>query len=69
MKTPRSHNRAESKAQTSISLRKELLDAAKEAADRDNRSLSNWLEILLKEKLEAESASPGKTEGPPGSRA
>ena len=49
---PRNHSRAEGKAQTSISLRRELLEAAKEAAEKDNRSLSNWLEILLKEKLD-----------------
>jgi hypothetical protein len=52
-KTTRHGVRADGKAQTSISLRRELLEAAKEAAEKDNRSLSNWLEILLKEKLEA----------------
>jgi hypothetical protein len=50
-KKTRSHARAAGKAQTSISLREDLLAAAKAAAEADNRSLSNWLEILLKEKL------------------
>jgi hypothetical protein len=49
----RSHARSEGKTQTSISLRVEILEAAKTAAAKDNRSLSNWLEILLKEKLES----------------
>ena len=45
--------RADGKTQTSISLRRELLEAAKKAAERDNRSLSNWLEELLRQKLDA----------------
>jgi hypothetical protein len=49
----RSHDRAAGKGQTSISLRQELLDAAKLAAEKENRSFSNWLEMLLKEKLES----------------
>jgi hypothetical protein len=60
---PRNHSRAEGKAQTSISLRRDLLEAAKEAAEQDNRSLSNWLEIILKEKLdEAKSSTSDQTE-------
>jgi hypothetical protein len=43
--------RADEKTQTSISLRGDLLAAAKKAAREDNRSLSNWLENLLSEKL------------------
>jgi hypothetical protein len=43
--------RAEGKTQTSISLRGDLLAAAKKAAGEENRSLSNWLEMLLSEKL------------------
>jgi hypothetical protein len=62
MKKERSHARSEGKTQTSISLRKEVLDAAKEAAAKDNRSLSNWLELLLKERLQSESSKSGSTE-------
>lgn len=43
--------RAEGKVQTSISLRKDLLEEAKRKAEAENRSLSNWLENLLVEKL------------------
>jgi hypothetical protein len=43
--------RADGKTQTSISLRGDLLAAAKKAAGEENRSLSNWLENLLSEKL------------------
>ncbi len=53
----RSHARSEGKTQTSISLRKEILEAAKTAAAKDNRSLSNWLEMLLKDKLQSSEAS------------
>lgn len=44
--------RAVGKTQTSISLRVDLLEQAREAAEADNRSFSNWLENLLQEKLE-----------------
>jgi hypothetical protein len=47
----RSHARAAGKTQTSVSLREDLLEVAKRAAEEDNRSFSNWLEILLMEKL------------------
>ena len=50
-KTTRHGVRAEGKTQTSISLRGDLLAAAKKAAGEENRSLSNWLEMLLSEKL------------------
>jgi len=53
----RSHARSEGKTQTSISLRKDILEAAKIAAEKDNRSLSNWLEILLRDKLQSSEAS------------
>lgn len=43
--------RADGKAQTSVSLREDLLEAARNAAAAENRSLSNWLENLLAEKL------------------
>ena len=49
----RSHARAEGKTQTSISLKGELLEAAKIEAEKEGRSFSNWLEMLLKEKLES----------------
>jgi hypothetical protein len=48
----RSHDRAEGKAQTSISLDLDLLEAARIEARRNSRSLSNWIELLLKGKLE-----------------
>jgi hypothetical protein len=53
----RSHARSEGKTQTSISLRKDILEAAKIAAEKDNRSLSNWLELLLRDKLQSSEAS------------
>lgn len=55
--------RAEGKTQTSISLRLDLLERAKEAAREENRSFSNWLENLLVERLsegESKSAKRGK---------
>jgi len=57
--------RADGKSQTSVSLREEVLEAAREAAARENRSLSNWLENLLAEKLAIQaprSESSGKNE-------
>ena len=57
MKKERSHARSEGKTQTSISLRKDILEAAKIAAEKDNRSLSNWLELLLRDKLQTSEAS------------
>lgn len=59
----RNHDRASGKAQTSISLRTEILEAAKAAAEADNRSLSNWLEILLKEKLGGQHPKSESSEG------
>lgn len=46
--------RAKGKTQTSISLREDLLNRAKEVAEGENRSFSNWLENLLAEKLREE---------------
>lgn len=57
MKKERNHARSEGKTQTSISLRKDILEAAKIAAEKDNRSLSNWLELLLRDKLQTSEAS------------
>lgn len=39
------------KTQTSISLRADLLEAAKAQAESEGRTFSNWLEQLLKAKL------------------
>ncbi|MCB1093324.1 MAG: hypothetical protein KDL87_17435 [Verrucomicrobiae bacterium] len=50
--------RADGKTQTSISLRGDLLAAAKKAAGEENRSLSNWLENLLSEKLGPQAPRP-----------
>jgi hypothetical protein len=62
---PRSHARAQGKTQTSISLKQELLEAAKLAAEKENRSFSNWLEILLKEKLATtDPVPPSKSSNP-----
>lgn len=57
-KKHRNHDRAKGKTHTCISLRQDVLETAKELAAKDNRSLSNWVEVLLMEKIEAiESAS------------
>ena len=49
--TTRHGVRAKGKTQTSISLRADLLSEARKAAKGENRSLSNWLENILIEKL------------------
>lgn len=36
------------RTQTSLTIDKDLLDKAKQAADADGRSLSNWLEQLVR---------------------
>lgn len=47
--TPRkTTQRAAGKTATSISLSEDMLEKAKEAAAKDGRSLSNWLEQLIK---------------------
>ncbi len=43
---------AEDKKQTSVTMKKETLAAARAAAKKDNRSLSNWLEQVAKKALE-----------------
>lgn len=45
--------RAAGKTATSISLSEELLAKARDAAEQDGRSLSNWIEQQLKEALKA----------------
>lgn len=47
-KQTRHGKRAEGKTQTSITMSEELLNRAKEAAAKDGRSLSNWIEQLIK---------------------
>ena len=44
--------RADGKTATSISVRDELLDSARKVAEADGRSLSNWLEQLMKQAVE-----------------
>jgi len=61
MKKPSSSRhgvRAENKTQTSISLRLDLLQAAQDAAAREGRTFSNWLEQMLKDKFPGVSATP-----------
>ena len=43
---------AEGTAQTSITMRKEVMEKARAAAEADGRSLSNWLEQVAKKALE-----------------
>jgi len=45
--------RADGKTATSISLSEDLLKKAREAAEEDGRSFSNWIEQQLKEALKA----------------
>ncbi len=40
--------RSEGKTATSISMSQETLNRAKEAAQQDGRTLSNWIEQLIK---------------------
>jgi len=49
---------AETTGQTSITMNKELLARCRAAAASDGRSLSNWLEQLVKKSL------PGSNEAP-----
>jgi hypothetical protein len=44
--------RADNKTQTSISVRADLLELAKEEAAKEGRSLSNWLEQELRRKFD-----------------
>ena len=43
--------RADNKTQTSISLRADLLERARIEAEKEGRSLSNWIEQFLKQKF------------------
>ena len=63
--------RADNKTQTSISLRADLLERARIEAEREGRSLSNWIEQFLKQKfpdmpMEPESESESESEGDAG---
>jgi hypothetical protein len=58
--------RADGKAQTSISMREDLLDQARHAAEAEGRSLSNWIEQMLKEKF---TPAPAPPPPPPASAA
>jgi hypothetical protein len=63
--------RADNKTQTSISLRRDLLGAAQDAATGEGRTFSNWLEQILKDKFPgvgAASARP-KAGAKPASKA
>ena len=48
-KPSRQGQRAPGKTQTSISLRSDLLEFARQKADNDGRSLSNWIEHLIRQ--------------------
>jgi hypothetical protein len=50
-KETRHMKRGEGKTQTSISLREDLLAKAKEEAASEGRTLSNWIEQMLREKF------------------
>lgn len=58
MKTPKKttetrHGKlAETTAQTSVTMKKEIMEKARAAAKADNRSLSNWLEQVARKALE-----------------
>lgn len=64
-KPTRHQKRADGKTQTSISLREDILERAKKQADAEGRSLSNWLEQMLKEKFPdvAADSRPDKKDG------
>lgn len=58
MKTPKNkkesrHGKlADGTTQTSVTMKKEIMEKARAAAKADNRSLSNWLEQVAKKALE-----------------
>ncbi len=58
MKTPKTprpsrHGKlADGTAQTSVTMKKEIMERARAAAKADGRSLSNWLEQIAKKALE-----------------
>lgn len=49
----RHNKRAAGKTQTSVSMRSDLLEQARAAAEAEGRTLSNWIEQMLREKFEA----------------
>ncbi len=51
------NQRSKDRVQTSITIRKDLLEEARRWAQNDGRSFSNWLEQLIREKL-GRGASP-----------
>lgn len=53
----RQGRRAPGKTQTSISLRQDLLDWARTEAQKDGRSLSNWIEQAIRSKMPDEGGS------------
>jgi predicted HicB family RNase H-like nuclease len=44
---------SEGTAQTSITMNKALLEKARQAAEAEGRSLSNWLEQVVKKSVQA----------------
>jgi len=54
--------RAADKAQTSISLRNDLLQRARESAAEEGRTFSNWLEQMLRAKFEEEDSRSAEAE-------
>lgn len=67
-KQTRHGKRAPGKTQTSLTMSEEILSKAKAAAERDGRSLSNYIEQLLKRSLSAAGAAmdEGAKNAPPG---
>lgn len=51
IKPTRQGQRAAGKTQTSISLRVDLLNLARAKAEEEGRSLSNWIEQLIRRTL------------------
>lgn len=69
MKTPKNEHAAKESrhgklapttAQTSITMKREVLNKAKEAAKAENRNLSNFLETVLRQWFEEEDRKKGK---------
>ena len=58
----RGQRRAPDKTQTSISLRRATLERAREAAAKDGRTFSNWLEQMLRAKFEEEDSRSAEAE-------
>jgi len=53
-KESRHGKHAETTKQTSITMRKEVLERARKAAADENRNFSNWLETFLRKHFEEE---------------